>query len=373
MSNNALRRMYADIKQCQSANLESEGIFCSFNENDLFDVKAMIVGPKDTPYENGFYFFRLTFPHNYPFAPPKAVFETRYNTEHTKLRFNPNLYANGKVCVSILGTWSGPQWEPCQSLYSILLTLQTLLVTQPLTNEPGYNKQTPLLAPKHKRYTDMVTYENYRIAILRMLSHPPTGFDAFIPIMKQWTYQHAKSIGDRLSQAIKHMPIAKNETCFVYHKFATIIDYPRIYADFCNIRSTLELIYGNSEEKNSPSPTTKSSLKETIDAESLSNQNNQDVTSDSPKDSIQNQKMNNLMIKSKRKRPDKKACDQHYEIVKVTQSNGKSISYQSVPSEYYRSYSGAEPIKRTRWLWRLVDTNNMAMVAPSQSETSVLL
>ena len=34
-------------------------------------------------------------------------------------RFNPNLYADGKVCLSLLGTWHGgdssEKWDPVQS------------------------------------------------------------------------------------------------------------------------------------------------------------------------------------------------------------------------------------------------------------------
>jgi ubiquitin-protein ligase len=30
-------------------------------------------------------------------------------------RLNPNLYHDGKVCLSLLGTWSGPGWVPGQS------------------------------------------------------------------------------------------------------------------------------------------------------------------------------------------------------------------------------------------------------------------
>ena len=32
-----------------------------------------------------------------------------------KVRFNPNLYECGKVCLSLLGTWSGPSWNPAVS------------------------------------------------------------------------------------------------------------------------------------------------------------------------------------------------------------------------------------------------------------------
>ena len=34
---------------------------------------------------------------------------------NTQVRFNPNLYNCGKVCLSLLGTWSGPGWVPGES------------------------------------------------------------------------------------------------------------------------------------------------------------------------------------------------------------------------------------------------------------------
>ena len=51
------------------------------------------------------------------------------------VRFNPNLYRNGKVCLSILGTWSGPGWSPVQSISSVLLSIQSLMNTKPYHNE----------------------------------------------------------------------------------------------------------------------------------------------------------------------------------------------------------------------------------------------
>lgn len=54
------------------------------------------------------------------------------------MRFNPNLYANGKVCLSILGTWSGPGWTSVQTMLSTLISIQSLMNPTPYHNEPGY-------------------------------------------------------------------------------------------------------------------------------------------------------------------------------------------------------------------------------------------
>jgi hypothetical protein len=76
----------------------------------------------------------MIFPSNYPWSPPKVTLYVehidtvtfffsfqelylticfvkcdRVTTDNGRVRFNPNLYANGKVCLSILGTWSGMQ------------------------------------------------------------------------------------------------------------------------------------------------------------------------------------------------------------------------------------------------------------------------
>ena len=67
---------------------------------DLYCV--MIIGPKKTPYEDVPFFFDIQLPNDYPKSPP--IFH--YISFCTD-RLNPNLYDDGKVCVSLLGTWEG--------------------------------------------------------------------------------------------------------------------------------------------------------------------------------------------------------------------------------------------------------------------------
>lgn len=56
------------------------------------------------------------------------------------MRFNPNLYNCGKVCLSLLGTWSGEKWNPeISSLSQVINSILFLIfVEQPYFNEPGY-------------------------------------------------------------------------------------------------------------------------------------------------------------------------------------------------------------------------------------------
>ncbi|CAL1152374.1 unnamed protein product [Cladocopium goreaui] len=60
--------------------------------------------------------------------------------------FNPNLYSNGKVCLSLLGTWQGERaenWDATTSrAVQVLISIQSLiLVPQPYFNEPGFERE----------------------------------------------------------------------------------------------------------------------------------------------------------------------------------------------------------------------------------------
>lgn len=65
-----------------------------------FQIHALITGPFDTPYEGGFFYFVIRCPPDYPIRAPRVKLMT---TGDNQVRFNPNLYKNGKVCLSILG------------------------------------------------------------------------------------------------------------------------------------------------------------------------------------------------------------------------------------------------------------------------------
>ena len=128
---------------------------------------AMIVGPSDTPYEGGFFYFHLILPDSFPMEPPKI----KYLTQGNKVRFNPNLYVNGKVCLSVIGTWAGPGWSPANTIVSVLQIIQGLVLNEtPLINEPGFET-----APKYKlnNYNEIIRFETYRTALLGQINFVP--------------------------------------------------------------------------------------------------------------------------------------------------------------------------------------------------------
>jgi hypothetical protein len=62
-------------------------------------------------------------------------------TGYGRVRFNPNLYMCGKVCLSLLGTWSGPSWDPeTSTVLQVLVSLQAMVFCpDPYFNEPGFD------------------------------------------------------------------------------------------------------------------------------------------------------------------------------------------------------------------------------------------
>ena len=156
-----ISRILKDVKQIINNPLTDNGIYYSHDDSDMLKGYALIIGPSDTPYFGGNYFFEFDYPPDYPHSPPIV----KYWTNGNQIRFNPNLYKCGKVCVSLLNTWRGDQWSSCQTISSVLLTLCTLLCSDPLLNEPGVTKTHSDL----KNYTDIVEFSNFNIAICNIV------------------------------------------------------------------------------------------------------------------------------------------------------------------------------------------------------------
>lgn len=149
-------------------------IFLAVDENNPMIIRALITGPKDTPYDSGCLIFDIYIPNDYPCDNPKVWF-----MNHGDNRFNPNLYNCGKVCLSILGTWKGDQseiWNPDTStLLQILVSIQAqILIEQPYFNEPGYESSinTEDGKNKSKSYNDNIRLYVMKSAVRDLLKNP---------------------------------------------------------------------------------------------------------------------------------------------------------------------------------------------------------
>lgn len=129
---------YADLNKSLPIHPLSSA-WLRYKEDAMAFSQFLIAAPDDTPYGFGLFLFDAYFPSTYPNVPPLVHLQT---TGGGSVRFNPNLYADGKVCLSLLGTWSGANGENWSAVTStflqVIISIQSLiLVTEPWYNEPG--------------------------------------------------------------------------------------------------------------------------------------------------------------------------------------------------------------------------------------------
>ncbi|RYP40926.1 hypothetical protein DL767_001407 [Monosporascus sp. MG133] len=156
-----MRRLITEISNLRAS--LPEGIFVRHGSSRLDMMKVLIVGPRGTPYEYGFFEFDLFCTMDYPNVPPMMRFTT---TNQGRTRFNPNLYEDGKICLSLLGTWSGEQWNREKSrILQLLVSIQSMILCeQPWYNEPG-RERFPNAAMSNQ-YNDEVRSWTLQYAIL---------------------------------------------------------------------------------------------------------------------------------------------------------------------------------------------------------------
>jgi len=192
----ALKRIInIDMKRIKNSDLENNGIFIEFDEENILKAKALIIGPKNTIYDNAYLFFTIEFPKNYPFSPPILTYKSQ-----NKIRIHPNIYVNGKVCLSILGTWSGPSWTSVMDITNILITIQSLLDDNPLCNEPGYEKVLPNKSFLHENYNKVIEYNTINSLILDRLTTDFEDFDIFKDKMIEYLKNNKDNIYKKIEK-----------------------------------------------------------------------------------------------------------------------------------------------------------------------------
>ncbi|KAF2074322.1 hypothetical protein CYY_004382 [Polysphondylium violaceum] len=114
-----------------------EGVCFELVDENLFEWKAFIEGPPETDYEGGIFQIQMKFPNDYPMSPPTLIFSSEF--------WHPNVYPDGKVCISILhppgedetsGELPEERWLPTQTVSTIILSVISLL-SAPNTSSPA--------------------------------------------------------------------------------------------------------------------------------------------------------------------------------------------------------------------------------------------
>lgn len=186
---------------------------------------------------SGLFLFDIYCDEEYPAKPPKLRLRT---TGAGSVRFNPNLYANGYVCLSLINTWSAPvpemRWQPEKStLLQVLVSIQGLvLVKLPFYCEPGFDSYAGTAEGKRReRESENGGYQRIREntlkwAIIDQIEHPPRGFedtvrkhfkmkrDYIVRIATQWVQEaeehEAEAHATTLRQLLQRFEVMDSST-----------------------------------------------------------------------------------------------------------------------------------------------------------------
>jgi len=117
-----LRRLKTELKELATTPPTN----CSagpINESNMFEWRATIIGPEDSPYQGGVFNLKIEIPENYPFKPPKVTFITKI--------YHCNINSSGGICLDILKN----AWSPALTISKILLSICSLM-NDPNPNDP---------------------------------------------------------------------------------------------------------------------------------------------------------------------------------------------------------------------------------------------
>jgi len=191
------KRILADIGELNKPIYAESGIFYVQDDKDIHKGNACIFGPEGTPYEDCPMLYSFSIDSGFPYDPPKVQF----NTYDGITRFHPNMYVEGKVCLSILHTWEGPRWASTMRLSTVLVTIQSLMDNSPILHEPGYasySKESEIV----KAYSTFVEYSCIQYILER--AEKRLQPDAFIPFQQVFN-ERLPGILDRLEIRLRKL------------------------------------------------------------------------------------------------------------------------------------------------------------------------
>lgn len=113
------------VKELQELSNESNPNISAgpIDDSNIFAWTATLIGPKESPYEDGIFLLNINFPQNYPFKPPQITFNTKI--------YHPNISSSGSICLDILQS----NWSPALTITKTLLSISSLL-TDPNPDDP---------------------------------------------------------------------------------------------------------------------------------------------------------------------------------------------------------------------------------------------
>ena len=107
-----LKRISKEILMYKNDNFKFPNLILRYNEDNLLKWYFIVYDLKETPFENGIYFGKITLPNEYPLKPPNFIFITP----------NGRFKTNTPICLSFTN-FHPESWQPCQSVEHMLISL----------------------------------------------------------------------------------------------------------------------------------------------------------------------------------------------------------------------------------------------------------
>ena len=141
------------------------------NEDNIFEWRCSMTGPRDSCYKGGIFFLKITFPFDYPNSKPEIVFLTPIY--HLNVLYAANQKQPlGHICVNTLN-----EWKPGDSIIRILPQVFALLnknnpdspyddhlnsrKNEFVNNRPLFNKKAEYFTKKNAYSGDkIIEYKN---------------------------------------------------------------------------------------------------------------------------------------------------------------------------------------------------------------------
>lgn len=208
------RRIMGDLRELLKDPLYE--VYIHFDESDINQMIVMIRG-QEGPYEFCQFLFHIRFSDDYPMTPPIL----KFCSSDGRTRLNPNLYIEGKVCLSILGTWQGDPWTSVMTIKTVILSIMALVMTsEPLRNEPGLESSS---VDRIETYNQIVEYASLNI-LVNQIESPSKMFAPLLKNMKEQFIKDYPALIEKVDLLIRSEN--NNKTVKIsYHSQMTTLNY----------------------------------------------------------------------------------------------------------------------------------------------------
>ena len=167
MNNNMM--MMNNNNMMMMNNTELIQIGCSFGliDNDIFNWKVTMIGPKGTPYEGGLFTIHIVFPKNYPQKGAEFKFVNKIYHLNVDWRTTSKPEELGHICLSSLNEWkstgkvkSKKGFGVKQALFDIFCLFYNQGIESPYDNALAamYRDNRAKFNEEAKKWTQMFSY-----------------------------------------------------------------------------------------------------------------------------------------------------------------------------------------------------------------------